>query len=130
MQDNIRSSESPCRVVSVALVATRTRVTFAPRRKIPDGVVCLLLAISRSSRGRARSSASPAAADIRAPKSAFALISSGVPPGADSQGGGAVGPEVTRSGHPDGVENALQTMGNSAGFRGTVLYRIVCPNDG
>ncbi len=30
--------------------------------------------------------------------SAFALISSAVPPGADSQGGGAVGPEVTHSG--------------------------------
>ncbi len=39
----------------------------------------------------------PSATDIRASKSAFALISSAVPPGADSQDGGAVGPDVTPS---------------------------------
>ncbi len=59
-----------------------------------------LMAISRSSGHAVGTTALPPATDIRAPKSAFALISSASPSGADSQDGGAVGPEVTQPGHP------------------------------
>ncbi len=56
------------------------------------------MATSRSPGQVAGTTALPPATDIRAPKSAFALISSAVPQGADSQDGGAVGPEMTHSG--------------------------------
>ncbi len=56
------------------------------------------MAISRSPGQVAGATALPPATDIRAPKSAFALTSSAVPPGADAQDVGAIGPEVTHSG--------------------------------
>ncbi len=72
--------------------------------------LCPLLATSRIPGHVASTSALPPAADIRAPKSAFALISSAVPPGADSQDGGAVGPEVTLCCHrgPDAIVTGNQ----------------------
>ncbi len=57
-----------------------------------------LVAISRSPGQVAGTTALPPATDIRAPKPAFALVSSAAPPGADAQDGGAVGPEVTLTG--------------------------------
>ncbi len=49
----------------------------------------------------AGTSALPLTTDIRAPKSAFAPISSASPPGADLPGGVAEGPFLTLSGHRD-----------------------------
>ena len=58
-----------------------------------------LVAKKRSSSHARGRSGLPPATDIRAVTSAFALISSAIPPGADSQDGGAVGPKVTQSSH-------------------------------
>jgi hypothetical protein len=60
---------------------------------------CLVLAKKRSS-GHARGrSGLPPTADFRAVTSAFALISSALPPGTDLLGGAAEGPFVTQPGH-------------------------------
>ncbi len=71
----------------------------------------LLMATPRPSSHACGTPDLPSASDIRAPKSAFALISSAVPPGADSQGGGAVGPYLTQSRHsPTAPEARLLTL--------------------
>ncbi len=59
----------------------------------------LLLANNGLSGHVAGTSALPPTTDIRAPKSAFAPISSASPPGADLHGGVAEGPFLTRSRH-------------------------------
>ncbi len=56
---------------------------------------CLVLSRKQSSGHAIGTTALAPATDIRAPKSAFALISSAVRPGADSQDGGADSPKVT-----------------------------------
>jgi hypothetical protein len=56
------------------------------------------LARKRSSGHASGTSGLLSASDIRTTKSAIALILSALPPGTDSQGGGADGPNVTRSG--------------------------------
>ena len=57
------------------------------------------LATSRGTRHWPAKLDLPPAAEIRAPKSAFALISSALTPGTDLQGGAAEGPNLTRWRH-------------------------------
>ncbi len=58
----------------------------------------------------AGTSALPPIADLRAPMSAFALITSALPPGADFPGGIAEGPFLTQTGSPHrtGFQNSLR----------------------
>ena len=64
---------------------------------------------------RRATSGLPSASDIRAPKSALALISSALHPGTDLLGGGAVGPKVTQS-DPTGMRKQTLTGGQSDGL--------------
>ncbi len=79
--------------------APATGIAMAITRQLLQSADSQLLAISRSPGQAVGTTGLPPATDIRAPKSAFALISSAVPPGADSQDGGADSPKVTRTCH-------------------------------
>ncbi len=88
------------------------------------------MAISGGSGQVAGTTALPPATDIRAPKSAFALISSAVPPGADSQDGGAVGPEVTQVGRPgqSRAEASSVNLSRQNGIGGDALSVVFIAN--
>ena len=86
------SSNRACRFPAFGFARGEVKNSF------PASTLLLLLATSGGSDHAAGTTTLPPANDIRAPKSAFALISSAEPPGADSQDGGAVGPEVVESG--------------------------------
>ncbi len=78
------------------------------------------MANKRSSDHLRATSGLPPATDIQAPKSAFALISSAVPAGADAQDGGADSPKVTQGGH-----HALQGHSDSANVWKWMLARLI-----
>ncbi len=91
---------------------------------------CRLMAISRSPGHVAGTTALPPATDIRAPKSAFALISSAVPPGADSQDGGADGPEVTQSGSRQSSTPTAMTTAHPVASRSPDRTGMCCVGRG
>ncbi len=71
--------------------------------RAPDGALeCPLLANNGLPGYVAGMSALLPTADVRAPMSALAPISSALPPGADLPGGVAKGPFLTQSGHSEG----------------------------
>ncbi len=79
----------------------------------------LLLAINGLSGHVAGTSALPPIAEVRAPMSALAPISSASPPGADLAGGVAEGPFLTRSG-PD-IALFHRTMHSTFATRSVVI---------
>ncbi len=79
-----------------------------PRRWITWARTCPVVATSRLPGHVAGTSALPPKVDIRAPKSAFAPISSASPPGADLPGGAPVRLLLTQSRHRDEVRLCLK----------------------